>query len=111
MPRPAPPSEAFWENRAKFVRRPSQVAPRGCGEPTESRALVFGNEKNCSKRWNDKGRLGAAPFWNVLVPTAFPAPAESAWAPSARPRLLASDEPARHAGIPENGAAERPQAG
>src|SRR5207248_8622953 len=49
---------AFAENSAKFVPRPSQVAPRGCGAPAEIRALEFGNEKNRSKRWNDKADLG-----------------------------------------------------
>src|SRR5215510_1398373 len=49
---------ALAENSAKFVPRPSQVAPSGCGAPAESRALALGNEKNCSKRWNDKADLG-----------------------------------------------------
>src|SRR5215470_11875031 len=49
---------ALAENSAKFVPRPSQVAPSGCGEPAESRALALGDEKNCSKRWNDKADLG-----------------------------------------------------
>src|SRR5215468_8889161 len=43
---------------AKFVPRPSQVAPSGCGAPAESRPLTLGKEKNCSKRWNDKADLG-----------------------------------------------------
>src|SRR5215475_6503810 len=54
-------SSTFWafaENNAKFVPRPSQVAPNGCGDPADSRALALGNEKNCSKRWNDKADLG-----------------------------------------------------
>src|SRR5581483_10146143 len=46
------------ENRAKFVPRPSQVAPSGCGAPDESRALPFWDEKNCSKRRNGKTNLG-----------------------------------------------------
>src|SRR6266545_92751 len=49
---------ALVENSAKFVPRPSQVAPSGCGDPAESRALALGDEKNCSKRWNDKADLG-----------------------------------------------------
>src|SRR5262245_50775310 len=49
---------ALAENSAKFVPRPSQVAPRGCGAPAASRALALGNEKNCSKRWDDKADLG-----------------------------------------------------
>src|SRR5262245_48714255 len=51
-------SLALAENSAKFAPRPSQVAPRGCGSPAASRALALGNEKNCSKRWNDKADLG-----------------------------------------------------
>src|SRR5262249_9801159 len=53
---------AFCENRAKLVPRPSQVAPKGWGEPVDSRLLVLGNEKNCSKRWNDKADLGNSPL-------------------------------------------------
>src|SRR5215831_8350994 len=54
-------SSIFWawaEKIAKLVPRPSQVAPRGCGDPADSRVLALGNEKNCSKRWNDKADLG-----------------------------------------------------
>src|SRR5918911_2871992 len=53
---------AFAENSAKFVPRPSQVAPNGCGDPAESRTLALGDEKNCSKRWNDKTDLGNGPL-------------------------------------------------
>src|SRR5215813_2070115 len=53
---------AFCENSAKLVPRPSQVAPKGWGAPAESRLLVLGNEKNRSKRWNDKADLGNSPL-------------------------------------------------
>src|SRR5713226_7068261 len=49
---------AFAEKSAKFVPRPSQVAPNGCGAPAESRVLALGGENNCSKRRNDKADLG-----------------------------------------------------
>src|SRR5262245_53161676 len=49
---------AFAENRAKLVPRPSQVAPKGCGAPTESRTLSLRNEKNCSEGRNNKAHLG-----------------------------------------------------
>ena len=45
---------ACAENRAKFVPRPSQVAPSGCGVPAESRMLAFRNQKNRRKRRKDK---------------------------------------------------------
>jgi hypothetical protein len=43
---------------AKFVPRPSHVAPNGCGAPAEIRTLPLRNEKNCSKGRNDKADLG-----------------------------------------------------
>src|SRR2546428_9625735 len=49
---------AFPENSAKFVPRPSQVAPNGCGAPAEIRTLPLRNEKNCSKGRNNKADLG-----------------------------------------------------
>src|SRR5919201_1210659 len=49
---------AFAENSAKFVPRPSQVAPNGCGAPAEIRTLPLRNEKNCCKGRNNKADLG-----------------------------------------------------
>src|SRR5262245_54606397 len=49
---------ALAENRAKFVPRPSQVAPSGCGAPAESRMLPLRDEKNCSKGRNYQTDLG-----------------------------------------------------
>src|SRR5262249_15082507 len=49
---------ALAENSAKFVPRPSQVAPRGCGAPVESRMLPLRDEKNCSKGRNYQTELG-----------------------------------------------------
>jgi hypothetical protein len=43
---------------AKFVPRPSHVAPNGCGAPAEIRTLPLRNEKNCSKGRNNKADLG-----------------------------------------------------
>src|SRR6187397_2502870 len=48
---------ALAENRAKFVPRPSQVAPSGCGEPDETCPLVLRNEKEGSKGWDNKAKL------------------------------------------------------
>src|SRR5262245_43222963 len=53
---------AFAENSAKFVPRPSQVAPSGCGAPAEIRTLPLRNEKNCSKGRNNKADLGDCAF-------------------------------------------------
>src|SRR3954447_1158014 len=53
---------ALAENSAKFVPRPSHVAPRGCGAPPESRMLLLWDEKNCSQRWNCKTDLGNGAF-------------------------------------------------
>src|SRR6266576_2445689 len=50
---------ALAENRAKFVPRPSQVAPKGCGAPAETRTLALRNEKNCSEGRNNKAHLGS----------------------------------------------------
>src|SRR6188472_3553480 len=50
---------ALAENRAKFVPRPSQVAPSGCGEPAAIRRSDFRNEIDGSKRWKDKVQLRA----------------------------------------------------
>src|SRR2546423_1697329 len=49
---------ALAENSAKFVPRPSHVAPKGCGRPGASRKLRLGDEKNCSKGRNNKADLG-----------------------------------------------------
>src|SRR5438445_9984528 len=68
-------SSTFWalaENSAKFVPRPSHVAPKGWGAPAESRALALGNEKNCSKRWNDKAHLRYSPPLQRAHPTSVP---------------------------------------
>src|SRR6266566_8083464 len=53
---------AFAENSAKFVPRPSQVAPNGCGAPAEIRTLPLRNEKNCRKGRNNKADLGNCAF-------------------------------------------------
>src|SRR5215212_1141695 len=50
---------AVLENSAKFVPRPSQVAPSGCGEPAAIRRSDFRNEIDGSKRWKDKMQLRA----------------------------------------------------
>src|SRR6478672_12295511 len=50
---------AVLENSAKFVPRPSQVAPSGCGEPAEILRSDFRNEIDGSKRWKDKVQLRA----------------------------------------------------
>src|SRR5262245_58458987 len=49
---------AFAEKSAKFVPRPSQVAPNGCGAPAEIRTLPLRNEKNCTKGRSNKADLG-----------------------------------------------------
>src|SRR5262245_48906235 len=48
---------AFAEKSAKFVPRPSQVAPSGCGEPLDSARLDLRNEIDGGKRWEDKVEL------------------------------------------------------
>src|SRR6267142_5476045 len=63
---------ALAEKSAKFVPRPSQVAPSGCGDPAESRALALGDEKNCSKRWNDKADLGDGSLLQRIHASAVP---------------------------------------
>src|SRR6185312_6472317 len=50
---------ALAENRAKFVPRPSQLAPSGYGEPAETGPLDFRNEVDGSKRWDNKAKLRA----------------------------------------------------
>ena len=47
---------------AKFVPRPSQVAPSGYGAPPKSHALLLRDEKNCSKGRNNKADLGDHAF-------------------------------------------------
>src|SRR3954451_13887778 len=49
---------AVLENNAKFVPRPSQVAPTGCGAAAAMRS-DFRTEIDGSKRWKDKMQLGA----------------------------------------------------
>src|SRR5713226_8590961 len=49
---------ALAENSAKFVPRPSQVAPRGYGVPADSRTLPLRDEENGGKRRNNNGDLG-----------------------------------------------------
>src|SRR4051794_894217 len=65
---------ALAENSAKFVPRPSQVAPSGCGDPADRRALAIGGEKNCSKRWNDKADLGDGSLRQRIHASAVPYP-------------------------------------
>src|SRR5690349_24445364 len=49
---------ALAENSAKFVPRPSQVAPSGCGDPAETWPLrAFRNEKDGSKGWDNNAKL------------------------------------------------------
>src|SRR5690348_15725481 len=49
---------ALAENSAKFVPRPSHVAPRGCGDPAAIWPLrVFKNEKDGSKGWDNNAKL------------------------------------------------------
>src|SRR5262245_5681307 len=49
---------ALAENSAKFVPRPSQVAPSGCGEPAETWLLLdLRNEKDGSKGWDNNVKL------------------------------------------------------
>ena len=49
---------ALAENNAKFVPRPSQLAPSGCGEPAEICPLpVLRNEKDGSERWDNNAKL------------------------------------------------------
>src|ERR1041385_2789135 len=50
---------ALAENRAKFVPRPSHVAPSGCGTPRVRRGLAVRDKKEGSKRRKDKGKLRA----------------------------------------------------
>src|SRR6478752_6777867 len=50
---------ALAEKSAKFVPRPSQVAPSGCGAPAAIRRSDFRNEIEGSKRWKDKMQLRA----------------------------------------------------
>src|SRR4026208_1036845 len=50
---------AVLENSAKFVPRPSQVAPSGCGAPDEMRRSGLRNEIDGSKRWKGKVQLRA----------------------------------------------------
>src|SRR5262249_38535864 len=63
---------AFAENSAKFVPRPSQVAPSGCGAPAERRALTLRDEKNCSKGRNNKADLGNRALLQRLDRAAVP---------------------------------------
>src|SRR2546423_4250458 len=49
---------AWAENSAKFVPRPSQVAPSGCGAPAARRTLVLRDEKNGGQGRNNKVHLG-----------------------------------------------------
>src|ERR1700731_257443 len=49
---------ALAENSAKFVPRPSQVDPKGCGSPAVSRMLRLGDETKRSKGRNNKAELG-----------------------------------------------------
>src|ERR1700754_3662773 len=63
---------ACAENSAKFVPRPSQVAPSGCGDPAEVCPLDLRNEKDGSKGWDDNVKLRAIACHNCgdrsLVP-------------------------------------------
>src|SRR5262245_28679218 len=63
---------ALAENSAKFVPRPSQVAPRGCGAPAESRMLPLRDEKNCSKGRNYQTELGNSSLLQRADRTAVP---------------------------------------
>src|SRR5262245_46840840 len=51
---------ALAENRAKFVPRPSQLAPSGCGEPAETWPLRDPmNGTDGSKGWDNNAKLRA----------------------------------------------------
>src|SRR5262245_44700416 len=51
---------AFAEKTAKFVPRPSQVAPSGFGDPAEILPLFdLRNEKDGSKGWDNNAKLRA----------------------------------------------------
>src|SRR3954452_8144422 len=50
---------ALAENSAKFVPRPSQVAPSGNGDPAEMWPLDLRNEKEGGKRWDNNMQLRA----------------------------------------------------
>jgi hypothetical protein len=64
---------ALAEKRAKFVPRPSQVAPRGFGEPAEILPLLdLRNEKDCSKGWDNNAKLRAVTVTTVNTAPAFP---------------------------------------
>src|SRR5712691_1881590 len=63
---------ALAENSAKFVPRPSQVAPSGCGAPAASRTLALRDEKNCSQGRNNKADLGNHAFVQRVNCSAFP---------------------------------------
>src|SRR5438874_2413448 len=69
---------AWAEKRAKFVPRPSQVAPSGCGVPAETCSLLdLRNEKDGSKGWDNNAKLRAVTRHNGLdragVPNIAPA--------------------------------------
>src|SRR5215469_9803453 len=53
---------ALAENRAKFVPRPSQVAPSRWGVPAETPLLALWNQENCRERRDDKAHL-----WHCVV--------------------------------------------
>src|SRR5215467_8950572 len=63
---------ALAENNAKFVPRPSQVAPRGCGLPAETRTLSFRDQENCCKRRSNKRDLGDGAVLQRLHPSGVP---------------------------------------
>src|SRR3979490_1741391 len=63
---------ALAENRAKFVPRPSHVAPRGCGAPAEMPLLDLGNQENRRERRDDKTDLGNRPCVQRVDRSAVP---------------------------------------
>src|ERR1700741_284079 len=63
---------ALAENSAKFVPRPSQVAPRGCGLPAETRTLPFRDQENCGKRRSNKRDLGDGAVLQRFHPSGVP---------------------------------------
>src|SRR5712691_3325949 len=63
---------ALAENSAKFVPRPPQVAPSGCGAPAASRTLALRDEKNCSQGRNNKADLGNRAFVQRVNGAAVP---------------------------------------
>src|SRR6266511_5970182 len=57
---------------AKFVPRPSHVAPNGCGAPAESARYRSGTRKMAARGGTTRLTSGIAPSSNVVTAPAFP---------------------------------------